>query len=74
MFDVVRDLKPSAAKPTRAAAGFPTTALVQFCMTPKRQKLLRYLRNAIGVKLGGIDNRAGNAADELRRAFHLGLC
>lgn len=74
MFDVVRDLKPSAAKPTRAAAGFPTTALVQFYVTPKRRVLLRYLRNAIGVKLGGVNNRAGNTADELRRAFHLCLC
>ena len=74
MFNALSRLKPSAVKPTTAAAGFPTTALVQFCMTPKRQKLLGYLRNAIGVKLGGVNNWAGNAADELRRAFHLGLC
>ena len=73
MFNVVTGLKPLAAKPTRAATGFPVTALVQFCMTPKRRELLRYLRNAIGIKLGGVDNRAGNAADELRRAFHLAL-
>ncbi len=73
MSEVATRLKPSAAKPTRAAAGFPVTALVQFCMTPKRQELLRYLRDAIGIKLGGVDNRAGNAADELRRAFHLAL-
>lgn len=74
MFNALSRLKPSAAKPTRAAAGFPTTALVQFYVTPMRRVLLRYLRNAIGVKLGSVNNWAGNAADELRRAFHLCLC
>ena len=70
MSEVATRLKPSAAKPTRAATGFPATALVQFCMTPKRRELLRYLRNAIGVKLGGVNKRAGHVGDELRCALH----